>query len=228
MALPSVDDIFKRGIELTQTPLPLEPAESRQPDTVRGVGELQPHSEPPAKERLADSSSAFIIEEPVDAEAPETTEAAETTFFIQGRILGNTPLLEDPAHPGQYIAWAYAWEEATPDPNDQNTYWGISWVQKPGGINWVSYSNASYTAYAYNTVEHRNLFIPTKILHGYDIIQTGAPGGDIILELLPIPNGTPILLRFEQRTFNYGVPPIPDTWMISFSEPGAVEQIVCP
>lgn len=67
--MPSpIDEIFEGALQLSDTPLPLEKAESLQPATVANVGELGSGGDIPAKTRLHDSEIAMLI----DAEPMET------------------------------------------------------------------------------------------------------------------------------------------------------------
>jgi hypothetical protein len=81
MALPSIDEMFEGGIPLSEVQVPLEPAQSNQPDNVRGVGELAAASEPPATERLADSELAFLIEPETELVESDVVVTHEAGFF---------------------------------------------------------------------------------------------------------------------------------------------------
>lgn len=109
MPLPTIDEIFKKGIPLASASLPLEPSQGMQPDPVRGVGELQPHSEPPATERLADSESAFILEGPVDPGEAEAVEALPEFKLIV--VVRQMPALYYDDR-GRGMIWAYGWHTA--------------------------------------------------------------------------------------------------------------------
>ena len=58
-----IDKLFENAIKLPEEPLPLHQAESLQPATVSGVGELKSGSGSPASQRLHDQEIALIITE---------------------------------------------------------------------------------------------------------------------------------------------------------------------
>jgi hypothetical protein len=228
--VPTPEELLEQGTPLPDLGLlPIDPSEARQPDPVTHIGEITDYSDPPAEAKLIDSETSLLFRE---AESiPETTpDTPIAVDFKMGLITGFQWLVDDPNHPGNRLLWRYAWVEAMIDPTDTNPHYGYTWVTNPDGIDYASLNPGDDWAYAYNTVEQRHIFeglIPGEVLHGHPIEQV-VTGGTIVLKLKPIPIGTPVLLKFEKRTFVYGSPALPDTWMVSFSEPNAVEAIVCP
>lgn len=99
MALPSIDEIFERGSPLAEHLPPLEPATAHQPDDVRGVGEVSVEIDPPNIERLADSETAMVYEEPVTVPTADDFPVFPVACTNDGGAQGDE---ENPA------TWTYA------------------------------------------------------------------------------------------------------------------------
>jgi len=68
--MATIEEMFERGADLNMDPVPLEHGVARQPDDVKGVGELTDVSDPPAQARLADSETTLVFTPAVDAPEP--------------------------------------------------------------------------------------------------------------------------------------------------------------
>jgi len=61
--MATIDELFNKGTDINQDPVPLQPSEARQPDTVAGIGELRESLDPSAQFRQQDKELALVVTE---------------------------------------------------------------------------------------------------------------------------------------------------------------------